>query len=475
MRLLLGYLAAVILLMVQHSSAEIDDCDFFDTVSLSADQRIQNGSYLYEGVLIPAHLTGEYDFIFANGSKKWVPSYMRGCVCKLRTCVRFCCLHDHSLDPKYNEESQCNIMLEDHQEMIDPFVDITLKNGSVVKRHFKNDLIVQWDLPMPCGDPYKVDNQNEGDNYTLYENGTFIRHYDNVVMNKREYCLQHFLFKDENNNITKSVRIVAHNCPNTESKTGQTIVMITSLFFMALTICAHLLVEQLRNLHGKCIICYLVCIFMGFLFLLLDLWKLSLSFCALAGFMGYFFVMAAFFWLSVISLRTFTKLCNKFKWLSLDEFAILNTYAWGLAGALTGVTYTAQKFVANENWNPRVGAGHCWIATNEWSAMLYFYGPMVLLIAFNITMFTRTAMEIMKSNREMKFFEQKQESHTYFLRLFIVMGMTWSFEIISYFVQNDTLLRRAFLVTDYINWSQGVIIFLLFILRRKILKPSKER
>lgn len=53
--------------------------------------------------------------------------------------------------------------------------------------------------------------------------------------------------------------------------------------------------------------------------------------------------------------------------------------------------------------------------------------------------------------------------------------MSWSFEIISYLVQNDDLWKRVFEVADYFNWSQGIIIFVLFILKRSTLKLCMER
>jgi len=59
--------------------------------------------------------------------------------------------------------------------------------------------------------------------------------------------------------------------------------MITSLICLVLTIAVYLCVKKLMNLEGKCFICYMMCLFFGYLFLLLDLWELSLDFCKAAG------------------------------------------------------------------------------------------------------------------------------------------------------------------------------------------------
>lgn len=41
--------------------------------------------------------------------------------------------------------------------------------------------------------------------------------------------------------------------------------------------------------------------------------------------------------------------------------------------------------------------------------MLYFYGPMLLLIAFNMIMFILTAMRIVAVKKELKNFTHRQE------------------------------------------------------------------
>ncbi|XP_026832186.1 G-protein coupled receptor Mth isoform X2 [Drosophila erecta] len=350
----------VVGLLLQKSNADIPECDYYDTVDISAAQKLQNGSYIFEGLLVPANLTGEYEFrILPDNSKQKVGKHIRGCVCKVKPCVRFCCPHNHIMDNGVCYDN----MTEEELTELDPFLNVTLDDGTVFSRHFKKELIVQWDLPMPCDGMFSLDNRDELDQYALFENGTFFRYYDRVTLNKREYCLQHLTFTDGN---ATSIRIAPHNCLILPSRTGQTVVMIISLICMALTITVYLFVKKLQNLHGKCFMCYMVCLFLGYLLLLLDLWQMSFNFCITAGFLGYFFVMAAFFWLSVISLHLWNTFSgtshNGNRFLSEHRFAAYSTYAWGMAVVLTGITCLAYKVVENEDWNPRVGAeGHCWI------------------------------------------------------------------------------------------------------------------
>ncbi|XP_043644980.1 probable G-protein coupled receptor Mth-like 3 [Drosophila teissieri] len=473
-------LIAIILLVMQNSCAEIPGCDFYDTVDISKAQRFSNGSYLYEGLLIPAHLTAEYDFkLLPDDSRERVASHVRGCACQLRPCIRFCCPEYHKM-----QKGQCyGDMSKDELDRHDPLVNVTLNDGSVVKRHFKEDIIVQSDLAKPgCSRMYYLIHENPGNGFTLFENGTLLRHWDNVALTKRDYCVQHISLK------VNSIRIAPHFCPlsSEPSKTWKTVAIVLSLICLLLTISVYLYVKELRNLVGKCIICYLASLFLGFLFLILNVWNYSSGFCVTAGFLGYFSVMAAFFWLPVISLTYWVKLSanpNRFnRFLPDNGFLTYNLYAWGMALLLTGITFIANKVVEEEKLNPRVGIGrNCWIYTGDISIMIYFYGPMLLIIIFNIVMFVLTAIHILMIKKGVKSYaqptKQKQNSDsqqfTVFLRLFIIMGVSWSLEIISFLLSKNRAWKKAIMGADYINWYQGTVIFVLFILKPRILKLIK--
>ncbi|XP_065719424.2 probable G-protein coupled receptor Mth-like 3 isoform X2 [Drosophila suzukii] len=488
MRLLIGLLATVLLTLVQKSkTADIPDCDFYDTVDITDGKKFSNGSYLYDSLLIPANLVGEYDFeILPDGTKKYGSRHMRGCACKLRPCIRFCCPHNHKM-----KSSKCvGEMSTDELESHNRYVNVTLNNGTVAKRHFKEDLVVQSDLPLPCGDEsmHHADHTKPGHAFTLFENGTFFRAWDAAYLDKTQYCVQHIEFQGD------SIRIAPHFCHlDTEpSKTGQSVVMIISLICMVLTISVYLYVKKLQNLHGKCFMCYMVALFMVYLLLLLDLWhvfKLPSTICTTSGFMGYFFVMAAFFWLSVISLHlwnTFSGTAHSLnRFLPEHRFLAYNSYAWGMALAMTGVTFLADKVIEDRDWAPRMGITQCWIYTGDNVVLLYFYGPMLLLIVFNITMFILTALRIVKVKKEVQNFSQQQRrtnklnsdkrTYTFFLRLFIIMGLSWSLEIVSFLVSRDSFWPKVLVVADYLNWSQGTIIFVLFILKPTTLKLLRDR
>nr|XP_044250755.1 probable G-protein coupled receptor Mth-like 3 [Drosophila takahashii] len=389
MQLLLGSLSAIFVLLMQETNGEIPGCDFYDTVDISAGEKLTNGSYLFEGLLIPVCLWSEYDYkLLPGGSKESVGRHVRGCVCKLRTCIRFCCLENHK-----TLNGVCHgDMTMDEINKIDPYVNVTFSNGTVAKKHFKEDLILQYDLPKPCeNEMHYIDHEMLFNDFTLFENGTFLLHFGNIFIEKREYCLQHV------KTLGDDFRIMPHFCPLfvEESKIWETLAMIISLISILLTISVYYFLKKAQNVLDKCFICCMVCLFLYHLISFLNFWNLSTDLCSLAAYLSYYSFISLFLWLSIISLHLWNTfngsnfLTNRF--LPENQFLAYNTYVWGIAAILSGITFIADNVVENEDWNPGMGHGVCFIASWGYAIWLYLNGPILLLITLNVTMFIRTA------------------------------------------------------------------------------------
>ncbi|XP_033240601.1 G-protein coupled receptor Mth-like [Drosophila pseudoobscura] len=135
----------------------IPDCDYFDTVNVTGSQRLVNGSYLYQGVVIPAELTAEFDYrVLPDDSTEPVERHLRGCVCQLRPCLRLCCHHSQLM-----ANGQCSGSIEVDLTRLNPYLSVTLDDGTVARRHFQEEFIIQSDLPIPCNDMYPLNDQEE--------------------------------------------------------------------------------------------------------------------------------------------------------------------------------------------------------------------------------------------------------------------------------------------------------------------------
>ncbi|EDW96807.2 uncharacterized protein Dyak_GE26035 [Drosophila yakuba] len=478
------YLLLSILVMgVQ--SIDIPNCDFFDTVKLRESEKLSNGSYKYEDVVIPAKLTGVYDYeIDYDGDRVSVPNHIRGCVCKLKTCIRFCC---HPKTLMAGNECSKNVYKNLTYEYV---LDITQLNGSVVRKHVLEDMVVQQDLPLPCERHYSLDAEGcQYDKWSLHENGSLFRHFDQRFLSKQEFCLQ----PNPTSTGKNYSLIVAFNCIKIPSM-KMAYVKSSSVFFMVITIAAYLWLPKFRSLHGKCCNLYFICLAVTFLLNVISLFgifELKTPICYLTGYAGYFTVMATFLWLSAISFDVWRRFAMRkfhdFYQNNRSSFFNYNIIVWSIAGLLTFIIFLVDQFVETnvENpYTPAVGVFSCWIFTNGWSATIYFYAPLAILIILNSASFFLTTRYIYVENKQNQKVLNKSEqqklsrnhaNYRIYLRLFIIMGGSWFLEIIAFVCEMENRWMPLIVLNDYLNCSQGIIIFIATFCNQEMFRLIRKR
>lgn len=419
-------------------------CSFFDTVNLTGYPSFPNGSYNYEGVIIPSHYVGTFDYIYKDLVDRIdVTPHVRGCICKLKPCINICCPWGQI----YNY-TECQKDTNTKQKWPEPLINVTLNNGSVQSVNIYEQFVVQ--SFRPCTEMFSlVPEVNSYDTFQLYENGTLFREDDQHYIFKNEFCLVPTSINDTDLYYT----INPANCDMFHENTTVKIIngfgkykmskaktvhiqlyilyvqinpdaslttmfmffpfataMLFSIPFMLLTIAVYLLIPELRNQHGKSLVCYLVGLTVGYsllccLLLVEGIDPLSLS-CKMFGYTTYFFFMSAFFWLNVISFDLWhnfrgTRGINRFQ--EKKRFLLYSLYSWGLALMFLIFTILAQEYTEWPDYlKPGIGGGQfCWLDMTNWSAMFYFFGPIMAIIVANTVMFVMTAIKIHSVQREM--------------------------------------------------------------------------
>nr|XP_036217277.1 G-protein coupled receptor Mth2-like isoform X5 [Bactrocera oleae] len=476
-------------ILYQSSLADIPNCVFEDTVALTDSTKFANGSYFYEGLLVPPHLTAEYDYIeLFEGARKPVERHMRGCVCKIKQCVKFCC---HPRADMYQTSTdatpQCEEVLNKELKY-SPLLNITLRNSSRVVMHLLDEFVVQQGIP--CEGGYMLmPHMYEEDQWELFENGTLLRISDAQYFSRRDYCLQAY-------NTSEEFVLNPMNCPTVYEEPPtlmlNTIIMLISAPFLYITILIYWLVPELWNLHTKCLISYLHSLAIGTTLIVVVNMQNSIYetlACAIIGFVAYFFLTAVFFWLNVICFdlwQNFRITQGAVRNLTQRKrFLYYSLYAWGMPALMTIITASLQNSKLPHGLKSGIGDTHCWLKIDDWSAMIYFHGPCLLLIVFNIGIFFLTANKIYEVRKELRHFSRGDSSQRHlrsqqnnvwlFFRMFIVMGIGWLLEIISYMVGNNSKYALLFAATDVYNASQGLIIFVLLVVKKKVLMLIKKR
>lgn len=81
--------------------------------------------------------------------------------------------------------------------------------------------------------------------------------------------------------------------------------MLVSVPFLIATFLVYFIVPELRNLHGKCFLCYLLCLIMAFVPLAIVKLNTGVAIppilCSIYAYTTYFSFISAFLWTSVIS------------------------------------------------------------------------------------------------------------------------------------------------------------------------------
>ncbi|XP_017066430.1 probable G-protein coupled receptor Mth-like 10 isoform X2 [Drosophila eugracilis] len=476
----------------------IDDpnvpCNFYDTVNLTGHTVFKNGSYDYYGTIVPANLVGRYDYIHKSLTERVeVPEHVRGCVCKLKACLNICCPWRHIFD---TELDGCVIDQKDNHTWPDPpMLNVTFRNESTLLVHMFQQFAIQ--SFRPCPKMFSLQPEvNIFDNYLIYENGSMFRADDNQLIRKNEFCMIPTYVNESDLYYT----IHPANCQMQDEHSTVKIInayaMLFSIPFMMLTIAVYLLIPELRNQHGKSLVCYLVGLTVGYTSLcymqLFNIDAIGVG-CKTFGYTAYFFFMAAYLWLSVISFDLWhnfrgTRGINRFE--EKKRFLFYSLYSWGIAVIFLAFTFYAQEFTDwPSNLKPGIGDGtYCWLDMTNWAAMLYFYGPILAIVVANTVMFIMTAVKIHGVQREMARIIASENSTKnlrtekdkrnrrvlsslrfgLFLRLFLIMGVTWLSELLSYFVGNEKEWSKLFYISDLANAMQGFLIFMLFVMKKKV-------
>lgn len=171
-----------------YHNKEIPNCAFEDTVNLTNAITL-NGSYLYEleQILIPPDLVGIYDYEeIYDGSRIPVKPHLRGCVCKGRNCIKFCCHPSKELIA--NSSRVCSKDELEEELEYDPYIEVIYNNGSRIKTHATKQFVVIQGVPCEGGYPLSPQ-EDEDDKWDIFENGTMFRHFDQKYLSKRDYCL----------------------------------------------------------------------------------------------------------------------------------------------------------------------------------------------------------------------------------------------------------------------------------------------
>ncbi|XP_063920684.1 G-protein coupled receptor Mth2-like isoform X10 [Zophobas morio] len=331
--------------------------------------------------------------------------------------------------------------------------------------------------------------------FVINPNGSLYQNETEDYLTTEQYCLEMHYEKPSD---TKP-EVYALWCYQNEeimpdNPVAMSIGMIISMPFLLLTFIAYALLPD-RNLHMKALMIYVINLMLGYLLLViiqLSEIRFSDGVCTAMGYFCVFFFLVSFFWMNVIcidiwfafsGLRGFS---GSKKTAERKRFFMYCGYAFGMPVLHVLVVRLIDSSLAqNSDFKPGIGTGQCFLKRG-FPELLYFYGPMAILITINIILFTITAFKIRSVKKETSMlkkedskrhsYENDKQTFNLYLKLLFAMGINWSMEIISWAVIWAGRAPDAiWYLTDFCNAIYGVFIFFIFVFKRSIWKLLKKR
>lgn len=312
---------------------------------------------------------------------------------------------------------------------------------------------------------------------------------ENVVYQKtKDY--KNYCFIQLENEKMEYAECVSEKTDNKPVRTFLAAGMIISLAFLVLTFVIYVIVAETRTLHTKCLMCYIISLiifYAGLVIVNSNLVSLNINATGPCIFLGYFLIIGGhfcFFWLNVMCYDIWHKFKIGMRQRSSGKtrFICYCCYAFGIP-----ILFTLCIFLIDEyellplKYRPSIGSDRCWVRPAKRIEMIYVFIPITIILAINIIFYSVTAYTIYRIQKETAVLfksddsrihskiNKNKETFMFFVRLFLIAGISWTMEVISYYLGDKSFL---FHITDFINCVQGLIIFLLFVVWNSRVKTS---
>ncbi|XP_044763928.1 G-protein coupled receptor Mth2-like isoform X4 [Coccinella septempunctata] len=388
-------------------------------------------------------------------------------------CVKKCCARGYNI-----ERSRC--VFSDGQDFLLPVFKGATPLTNITPGNYHVGVLKHCDF-------YPRIPLNPQDMFHLQEDLSLYLPHEQEYLGTEDYCLDY----------TTGGVLIAVLCismPKEDLSVKLNYVgMIISMPFLLVTFLVYALLPD-RNLHMKALMCYVINLLHAYIFLVtiqLTDEVFEDTVCAILGYCCVFFFLASFFWMNVICVDIFLGF-RGFRGVpgvrssERKRFILYCIYAWGMSLLIVFITFMVNHFGNVGQWfYPGVAVGQCFIR-NGIPQLLYFYGPMGIIIILNVVLFTLTAMRIRRVKKDtamLKHSESKrhsdddQQNFNLYLKLLLAMGVNWSMELVSWAVNlnNKAVPQYVWYLSDFCNATYGVFIFFIFVFKRNIWKQLRRR
>lgn len=218
----------------------------------------ENSNHLHDG--IPDHLR------WTDGNVTY------GCVCKLRDCIRKCCHSDEVLREDLTKKPVCqkvthNDTMPARTEGRTPDLRLSKEQMAEEVQHVGklNDYFLLLENSVcPAGTYALNPDEYQEDKVVLQANGSLVGA-DGNEFPLWNYCIDWQMTYDR---IGILVCLTPEKRQSNEENTAHHVGIAVSIPFLVATFLVYAIIPELKNLYGKTLMCYVICLITAYVFLL---------------------------------------------------------------------------------------------------------------------------------------------------------------------------------------------------------------
>ncbi|KFM76504.1 G-protein coupled receptor Mth2, partial [Stegodyphus mimosarum] len=249
-----------------------------------------------------------------------------------------------------------------------------------------------------------------------------------------------------------------------------------SAVFIVLHIIMFIFLKKLRNLPGYCLLSLCVALLMAYTGSFLQYSLGGRIECTWIGMIMFYFYLASFFWMNVMSYdvwRSLRMATSKLRLMTdkpkVVRFALYSTFSWGTPLLILFIAFIVDRTTERPEYK-LIFTEECWFRYKH-ALSVYFALPFLILLFLNIMFYISSFCMI--SSSSMKTAENKSDLWFHFLvsmRLAVAMGLMWIFAVIAVATE-ATFLWYFYAICGSL---QGVFIFFSFTFTEKTRKECKK-
>lgn len=256
---------------------------------------------------------------------------------------------------------------------------------------------------------------------------------------------------------------------STELPYGMT--SIVSAVFLLLAVLVHFLLPTM-NQHATALLGHMLSMFVAYVAFsvnyLVNMSKWPLFYRYVVFVVTYTSALSSFLWLSVLAFdlwRVFARLRPKQHHRKKTRLLAQCAYAVGIPCLLS-----VPLVVINADDKLRASLG---IPDKSSLQVIFLYVPVLIILIANCIFFGLTVVNMRAASSGTQILDKKVGRQLFhvFVKLFVVMGLTWLAEIVSMALELGPIAR----VTSMVNALLGVVIFLIYVCKMSTFRAMKKR